>query len=160
MSPCLFSPVTVSVMVETCKWDYIQLNRLLTCEYQLHSFWVSVCLFISHHRGATSQRDNSQPGTQHSRCGLDSATNSGRLSSALFYLYRWNMPWKFWVRQMKGGSDQTAPWFHLSSHMCTFSNMGEIPFSNRGFYDVLLKEFKLTFTASEAFLGIFYRKQL
>lgn len=130
---------------------YNLLGWLHTCEYQLHPSWVSVCVFASHRRGATRQGDKTQPGTQHARCGLHSATNSGSLSSALCYLCRWNMPRKFWVRQMKGGSDQTAPWFHLSSHICTFSSMGKIPFSTRGFYDVLVKELKLSLAALEAF---------
>ena len=93
-----FFPVTALqyyIILEICKCDYILPNSLITCGYQLCLFWVSICLFRNHHRGTMSQWDNSQPGIQHSRCGLVPATNSESLSSALFYLYWWNMPWEF-----------------------------------------------------------------
>lgn len=55
-------------------------------------------------------------------------------SSAIFYLHRWNMPWEFCVRQMNGGSDQTAPWFHLSSHIYTFCQIWERSLSQKGVF--------------------------
>lgn len=121
---------------------------------------LSVCFFTSHPRGATSQRDSSRPGAPASQVWAWFCHHSGSPSSALCYLYRWNMPWKFWVRQMKGGSDQTAPWFHLGSHICIFSNREEIPFSNRGFYNVLFEELKLkSFLLLKHCKRFFYRNK-
>lgn len=122
---------------------YIQPSSPITCGYQFHPFFKK-CLFL-HKSSLRSHKPEGQssvrsPGFQ---VWAWLCHHNGSPSSALCYLYWWNMPWKCWVRQMKGGSDQTAPWFHLGSHICIFSNREEIPFSNRGFYNVSFKELKL-----------------
>lgn len=73
------SHITACRILEIGKCGYLQSNSLITCGYHPCPFSVSICLFTDHHRGVMSQWDNSQPGIQHSRCGLVSATNSESL---------------------------------------------------------------------------------
>lgn len=82
-SPC---PITAPIILGIDECDYTHSNSLITHEYQLCPCSVSICLFTNHPRGAMRERErgSSQPGIQHSRCGLVSATNSESLSPALF----------------------------------------------------------------------------